>query len=471
VPAWLNANILTLITSISGIRGTLGGETGQNLTPPSIVRFVSAFGSIVRERKSRPSVVVGRDGRLSGNVVSALVINTLLMQGIDVIDLELSTTPTVEMAVRRASADAGVIITASHNPGNWNALKFLNENGECISESTGRRLLDLADREEFSYAEIHHLGRQSAMEDAIEWHVDQILQLSVIDVPAIKRLKFHVIADCINSTGALAIPVLLKALGCSYELINADLSSDFAHNPEPLPAHLAELMQKTGESNADLGISVDPDVDRLAFVCDDGSYFGEEYTLVAAALGVLKYKAGPVVSNLSSSMALKDLANQAGVAYHSSPVGEVHVVNTMKEVNAVIGGEGNGGVILPELHYGRDALAGIALVLSYLATERLTLKELRAKLPAYYISKNKANLEKGMDVDGILRAIHNKYSDLNSDTRDGVKIYFEESWVHLRKSNTEPIIRIYAEGKTQEEANSLAEKFREDILELSQEKA
>ena len=460
---------MTLIKSISGIRGTIGGKAGDGLTPLDVVKFTSAYAEFLKKRagKTELTVVVGRDARISGEMVNSLVIGTLTGCGIDVIDLGLSTTPTVEVAVPAESADGGIILTASHNPKQWNALKLLNEKGEFISGDDGAELLNIAESESFDYASVDHLGSITTINDYIERHIQMILDLPLVDVQAITERNFHVAIDCVNSTGGIALPKLLKALGVNQvtELF-VEPTGHFPHNPEPLPEHLTELSSTIKKSRADVGFVVDPDVDRLAMVCEDGDMFGEEYTLVAVADYVLSQKKGNTVSNLSSTRALRDVTENAGGTYQASAVGEVNVVTMMKDTNAVIGGEGNGGIIYPELHYGRDALVGIALFLTHLAKTGKTTTQLRASYPNYHISKNKIELTPETDVDGILAAMEKKYKSQPVNTIDGVKIEFDKEWVHLRKSNTEPIIRIYSESENESTANNLANKIIEDIKEL-----
>lgn len=448
---------MTLIKSISGIRGTIGGTTKDNLTPVDTVKFAAAYGTIIKEGKSKCKIVLGRDARLSGDMISGLVVNTLIGLGIDVIDLGLSTTPTVEMAVPELNADGGIILTASHNPKQWNALKLLNNKGEFISAEIGAKVLDLAEKEAFTFAEVDDLGKYSTDDTQMEKHVDAILNLPYVNADAIKSAGFRVVVDAVNSTGGIFIPYLLDRLGVDCVKLYCEPTGHFPHNPEPLPAHLTDLSNKIVEEKADFGITVDPDVDRLAMVCEDGSMFGEEYTLVAVADYVLSVKKGNTVSNLSSTRALSDVSAKHGVEYFASAVGEVNVVEKMKAVNAVIGGEGNGGVILPELHYGRDALVGIAIFLSLLVEKKMTCLELRNSYPNYEISKNKIQLQPGMDIDGILRSVEAKYKNEKVNTIDGVKIDFSEGWVHLRKSNTEPIIRVYSESTSLDRANELAQ--------------
>lgn len=460
---------MTLIKSISGIRGTIGGKVGDALTPLDVVKFTSAYAEFLRARsgKNRLKVVVGRDARISGEMVSGLVIGTLTGCGIDVIDLGLSTTPTVEVAVPAEQADGGIILTASHNPKQWNALKLLNEKGEFISGEEGAALLKIADDEAFNYADVDAIGTITEINDYIERHIQMVLDLPLVDVEAIRKRNFHVAIDCVNSTGGIALPKLLRALGVEEvtELFT-EPNGQFPHNPEPLPEHLTELSSTIKKSKADVGFVVDPDVDRLAMVCEDGDMFGEEYTLVAVSDYVLSQTPGNTVSNLSSTRALRDVTEKAGCTYKASAVGEVNVVTMMKEINAVIGGEGNGGIIYPELHYGRDALVGIALFLTHLAKTGKTASQLRASYPSYHISKNKIELTPETDVDGILAAMEKKYSSHPVNTIDGVKIEFDKEWVHLRKSNTEPIIRIYSESENESTANNLANKIIDDIREL-----
>ncbi len=457
---------MTLIKSISGIRGTIGGNSGSNLTPIDVVECTAGFGQWIINKNSIKKVVVGRDGRITGKMVSQLAVNTLLAMGLDVVDLDLTTTPTVEMAVKKLAAGAGIIFTASHNPKQWNALKFLNHKGEFISAQDGENILNIIKESNIEFANVDHLGTYSIYENSLKDHIDAILDLDYIDVDLIRSKQLKVVVDCINSTGAISIPPLLDRLGVNYTLINDEVNGEFAHNPEPLPAHLLELSQKVVSEKAQLGISVDPDVDRLAFVCEDGSMFGEEYTLVAVADFLVSKKGGNTVSNLSSTRALADVTRKAGYEYNASAVGEVNVVNLMKSSNAVIGGEGNGGVILPDLHYGRDALAGIALMLNLIAERDVSLTELKSTYPAYEIRKHKVALTEAMDVDAILRAVYEKYKDEKVSTIDGVKIDFDHGWVHLRKSNTEPIIRIYSEAKDADAADQLAEAIKNEVLNM-----
>ena len=457
---------MTLIKSISGIRGTIGGKPQENLTPLDATQFAAAYAQWLRKRNSEEQnlrVVIGRDARPSGPLLQALVQNTLLAAGIDVIDLELATTPTVEMAVVRHKAQGGIILTASHNPVEWNALKLLDEQGEFIDAQAGAALLKMIEQANFSFAPVHELGQYQRHETALEEHIEAILALPYVRHEAIRKAGFKVAVDGVHSVGGLAIPALLEALGVEVERLYCEPTGQFPHNPEPLAAHLQDIMKTVPEKGCDLGVVVDPDVDRLAFITEEGAMFGEEYTLVAAADYLLKEQKGPLVSNLSSSRALRDLATQNGVAYHASAVGEVNVVARMKEVNALIGGEGNGGVILPDLHYGRDALVGVALVLSHLAEGRPKLSALKARYPAYYMAKNKAQLTPGRDVDSLLDRVARENSHADINTEDGVKIDYADSWVHLRKSNTEPIIRIYTEARSAEEAERLASQFTRQL--------
>lgn len=446
---------MALIKSISGIRGTIGGKYKENLTPLDIVESVSAFGQWIINQKLPKKVVIGRDGRISGEMVAQLTIQTLRAMGISVVDLGLSTTPTVEMAVPAEKAGAGIILTASHNPREWNALKLLNSAGEFISGKEGAALMDLIASGNINYAPVDELGGCTTSSDALERHINEILEHPLVDVPAIQKAAFSVVLDPVNSTGGIAVPLLLEKLGCSCHAIHNDMSGNFAHNPEPLPEHLSDLRETVVARKADLGIAVDPDVDRLVFVNEDGSVFGEEYTLVAVADYVLGKRPGNTVSNLSSSRALRDVTERHGGKYHASAVGEVNVVAQMKAVNAVIGGEGNGGVIVPDLHYGRDALAGIALFLSHLAASKMRMSQLRQTYPDYSMVKDKLTLDPSVDVDVLLQKLHKHYASETCTTIDGLKVDFEQSWVHLRKSNTEPIIRIYAEANTPEAASGL----------------
>ena len=450
---------MTLIKSISGIRGTIGGAPGEGLTPLDIVKFVSAFAAFIisKEQADQLRFVVGRDARVSGDMVNKLVCGTLLGMGVDVIDIGLSTTPTVEMKVVFEQAHGGIILTASHNPGQWNALKLLNGKGEFISAEDGAQLLEIAEKASFNFAEVESLGSYTQDQQAIQQHIDAILALPLVDAERIKKRDFHVVLDCVNSTGGIALPALLHALGVSKVTgLYCEPTGLFPHNPEPLPENLTEIAREVKTHGADLGFVVDPDVDRLAIVTEQGKMFGEEYTLVAVADYILQNQKGNTVSNLSSTGALRDITLMAGGQYHASAVGEVNVVELMKEVDAVIGGEGNGGVIYPELHYGRDALVGIALFLTFLAKENISCSALRSAYPDYTISKNRMELTQGIDVDALLKAVENAYADHEVITIDGVKIIFGKEWVHLRKSNTEPIVRIYAESTDPGSAEKLA---------------
>jgi phosphomannomutase len=458
---------VALIKSISGIRGTIGGKAGENLTPIDIVECTSAFGAWLLNKGVTPKIIIGRDARISGAIVSNLVANTLQSLGIDVIDLGLSTTPTVEMAVPYLNAGAGIILTASHNPKNWNALKLLNAKGEFISADDGRAFLSLIDDGGIVFPEVDALGSYSTRDDMIDYHIDELLKLDLVDVDLVKSKGFKVVIDCINSTGSLALPPLLEKLGCEYILINNVPDGNFAHNAEPLPKHLTELSEKVVSEKADMGIAVDPDVDRLVFVNEDGSPFGEEYTLVAMADYILPQKPGNTVSNLSSSRALRDVTRKHGGEYFAAAVGEVNVVDKMKAENAVIGGEGNGGVILPELHYGRDALVGVAMMLTHLSKVNLKMTELKAGYPSYFMTKDKVDLDPSLNMEALLQNLHNKYKEEDCNTIDGLKIDFAESWVHLRKSNTEPIIRIYAEAKDEKLAAELVAQIKADFKELT----
>jgi phosphomannomutase len=461
---------MALIKSISGIRGTIGGKTNDNLTPVDIVKFAAAYGSwILQQGGSQSSVdntkiVIGRDGRISGEMVSNLVANTLIGLGLDVIDLGLSTTPTVEMAVKFEEAAGGIILTASHNPKEWNALKLLNNKGEFISGDEGKLILTAAEKEDFTFAKVDKLGIYRKDESLLQQHIDAVLAYELVDVSAIKKKNFKIVVDAVNSTGATAVPALLKALGVKdIVVLNEDVNGNFAHNPEPLPEHLTELSSAVVSQNASLGIAVDPDVDRLCFVCEDGSMFGEEYTLVAVADYILSKRKGNTVSNMSSTRALKDVTIKHGGEYFPSMVGEVNVVNKMKAVDAVIGGEGNGGIIVPDLHYGRDALIGIALFLTHLAKSKKTTRQLRNTYPDYFISKNKIELTNGTDVKTIFKHIKTLYKNQPVNDEDGLKIEFDNDWVHLRTSNTEPIIRIYAESNFETTADNIAKRLMQDI--------
>ena len=455
-----------MIKSISGIRGTIGGKPGETLSPIDVVKFTAAFGSWLKEKTGQKKVVIGRDGRISGPMVSSLVSNTLLALGIDVVDLGLSTTPTVEIAVTREKAAGGIIITASHNPREWNALKLLNEDGEFISGDDGSQVLELAEKGAFSFAVVEKLGKYKTDDSYLQKHIEAILNLELVDVSAIRKKKLKVVVDAVNSTGAIYVPELLKALGVKEVIVlNGEVDGKFAHNPEPLPQNLSQLSMEVNKLGAHLGIAVDPDVDRLVLVCEDGSMFGEEYTLVAVADYVLGRRKGNTVSNMSSSRALKDVTLKHGGEYFPSAVGEVNVVKKMKEVNAVIGGEGNGGIILPDLHYGRDALVGIALFLTHLVHTEKTAKQLRGSYPDYFIIKNKMELEQGLDLVAIFDRIRKKYKSQPVNTEDGLRIEFDNDWVHLRSSNTEPIIRIIAESSFETTANNIAMRLMHDIKE------
>ena len=459
---------MTLIKSISGIRGTIGGKTSDNLTPLDTVLFTSAYASWLKNNQDAKhyKVVVGRDARISGSMIQGLVNQTLVGFGIEVLDVGLSTTPTVEMSVTQYQAHGGIIITASHNPKQWNALKLLNEKGEFLNAASGKAVLEIAEKKDFEYASIDNLGKVISVKGAIEDHVQKVLDLSLVNAEGIRHKKFKVVVDAVNSTGGIAIPLLLEALGVTCIPIYCDPTGHFPHNPEPLKEHLTALSEKVVAENADFGIVVDPDVDRLAFVDENGAVFGEEYTLVACSDYVLSKTPGDTVSNLSSTRALSDITQRRNGVYYASAVGEVNVVEKMKEVKAIIGGEGNGGIIYPDLHYGRDALVGVALFLSLLTENNQKVSELRASYPDYAMSKAKISLSEGMDVDVLLKEVEKKYSEKNPETIDGVKIAFESSWVHLRKSNTEPIIRVYTEAKNQKEANELAERFLREIEEM-----
>ena len=459
---------MALIKSISGIRGTIGGQVGQALTPLDVVRFSAAFGTWLTNQGQGKRIVIGRDGRISGNMVQELVMQTLCGLGMEVLDLGLSTTPTVEMAVVKEKAAGGIIITASHNPREWNALKLLNNRGEFISAEAGAAVLMLAEQEAFQFAEIEQMGSITTVSDSLDYHINQIIAYPLVDVEAIRAANFTIVADVINSTGALSVPPLLEALGVKKEnitLLHGEVTGKFSHNPEPLPGNLTELSLAVKNSGAHLGIAVDPDVDRLCFVCEDGSFFGEEYTLVAVADYVLSRRPGNTVSNLSSTRALKDITEKRGGQYFPSAVGEVNVVEKMKSVEAVIGGEGNGGIIVPDFHYGRDALIGIALFLSHLAREQKSILQLRKTYPDYFMSKNKIELKDGIAMKEIFTDLLEKYKNYPVNTEDGLRIDFENDWVHLRSSNTEPIIRIYAESNLEASAENIAKKIMQDIHE------
>ena len=457
---------MALIKSISGIRGTIGGKYRENLTAQDIVECAAAFGYWTIQKTGNPRIVVGRDARISGEVVSQLVITTLRMLGIKVVDLGYSTTPTVEMAVPYEKAGAGIVFTASHNPRQWNALKFLNEKGEFISAQDGQDVLDLIESNEIEYADIDNIGGYVSKDFHIKKHIKAIFDLPLVKPEAIAEKQYKVIVDVVNSTGAISIPNLLTQMGCEVIILNSIMNGEFAHNPEPLPENLQQLAESVRFHKADLGIAVDPDVDRLAFVCGNGKMFGEEYTLVAVADYILQHTPGNTVSNLSSTRALRDVTEKHGGEYFAAAVGEVNVVTQMKLNDAVIGGEGNGGVIYPALHYGRDALVGVALVMSYMATSGHTLWELKQTYPDYTISKNKIELTPDIDLEGLLATLEERYKDYPHLTIDGLKIEFGNDWVHMRKSNTEPIIRIYTESKSKKAANALAEKFKSEIREI-----
>lgn len=457
---------VALIKSISGIRGTIGGKPGETLSPLDVVKYTASFGTILLQNHSAKKVVIGRDGRISGSMVSQLVSNTLLALGLDVVDLGLSTTPTVEMAVVMEQASGGIIITASHNPKEWNALKLLNEKGEFISGADGQKVLELADSPELQFAAVEKLGNYSQTDIYLQKHIDAILALDLVDVEAVRSKELKVVVDAVNSTGAIYVPALLYAMGVKEVVVlNETVDGKFAHNPEPLPQNLSQLSSEVNKQRAHLGIAVDPDVDRLVLVCEDGSMFGEEYTLVAVADYILSKRKGNTVSNLSSTRALKDVTIKHGGEYFPSAVGEVNVVAKMKEVNAVIGGEGNGGIILPDLHYGRDALVGIALFLTHLAKTDKTVKQLRGTYPDYFIVKNKIELEKGLDLSAIFEHLKVKYKSHPINAEDGLRIEFENDWVHLRASNTEPIIRVIAESNFETTANNIALRIMQDIRE------
>ncbi|SNR15753.1 phosphoglucosamine mutase [Tenacibaculum jejuense] len=461
---------MTLIKSISGIRGTIGGNTGDNLTPIDAVKFAAAYGTFIKKKnknKKDIKIIIGRDARISGKMISGLVSDTLIGLGIDVIDLGLSTTPTVEVAVPIEKADGGIILTASHNPKQWNALKLLNEKGEFLNSEDGKQILEIADNDDFDFAEVDDLGVYKKKKNYIKKHIKEVLKLPLVDKKAIKKAKFKVVVDGVNSTGGIAIPALLKELGVKCVELYCEPNGQFPHNPEPLKEHLTDISELVVKKKADLGIVVDPDVDRLALICEDGSMFGEEYTLVACADYVLsKNKGGNTVSNLSSSRALRDVTEIHGGTYTASAVGEVNVVQMMKDTNTVIGGEGNGGIIYPDSHYGRDSLVGVALFLSHLAHKKTSCRALRDSYPSYFMSKNKIQLTPEIDVDKILAAMAEKYKNEDVNTIDGVKIDFPKEWIHLRKSNTEPIIRIYTEAMSQEKADNLAERFIKEIKEI-----
>ena len=460
---------MTLIKSISGIRGTIGGVVGDNLTPIDAVKFASAYGTFIKNNSSNksPKIVVGRDARISGSMISQLVTNSLVGLGIDVIDLGLSTTPTVEIAVPLEKADGGIILTASHNPKQWNALKLLNSKGEFLDAKAGEDILNIAENDDYVFSDVDNLGTIATDDSYIDKHIESVLNLKLVDIEKVKQANFKVVVDAVNSTGGITIPKLLRKMGVEVVELYCEPTGHFPHNPEPLKEHLGDLAAKVVETKADLGLTVDPDVDRLAFMSEDGEMFGEEYTLVACADFVLGKTPGNTVSNLSSSRALRDVTEKHGGTYTASNVGEVNVVATMKATNTVVGGEGNGGIIYPESHYGRDSLVGVDLFLTHLAEKKCTVSELRASYPTYFMSKNKITLTPTLDVDGILSAMADKYKHEEVTATDGVKIDFEESWVHLRKSNTEPIIRIYTEAKSQSKADNLAIDTIKEIKEIA----
>ena len=455
---------MSLIKSISGIRGTIGGFPGANLTPEDIMKFTAAFGTWVIETTGNRKVVIGRDARVSGTMVNNIVCGTLMSIGIDIVDLGISTTPTVELAVHAERAGGGIILTASHNPKQWNALKLLNSSGEFISAKAGEEVLRIAETKVIEYEDVNSLGTYSQDSSYIDQHIEKILKLKLVDVEAIKAQKFKIVVDAVNSSGGIAIPKLLKALGVDDIIeLYCEPTGQFPHNPEPLPENLSDLSNNVKQYKADLGISVDPDVDRLALVCETGEMFGEEYTLVAVADYILQHKKGATVSNLSSTRALRDITEKAGCEYYASAVGEVNVVQRMKEEKAVIGGEGNGGIIYPELHYGRDAMVGIALFLTHLAKSGKKASILRATYPSYYIAKKKIDLDSSANIERLFDEIEKKYANHEVNTEDGVKIHFEKDWVHLRRSNTEPIIRIYAESNSETTSENIANQIMKDI--------
>ncbi|EFI49938.1 phosphoglucosamine mutase [Segatella oris] len=462
---------MTLIKSISGIRGTIGGQAGDTLNPLDIVKFTAAYATFIRHSKQSESntIVVGRDARISGEMVKNIVCGTLMGMGYDVLNIGLATTPTTELAVRMSKAAGGIIITASHNPRHWNALKLLNQEGEFLTKDNGNEVLEIAEKENFEFADVDHLGKYTEDSTFNQRHIESVLALKLVDRDAIRNAHFKVAVDAINSVGGIILPELLKALGVEYTMINGEANGDFAHNPEPLAQNLGGIMSEIGKGGYDLGIVVDPDVDRLAFICEDGKMFGEEYTLVSVADYVLSHTPGNTVSNLSSTRALRDVTEKHGGVYTASAVGEVNVTTKMKEVNAVIGGEGNGGVIYPESHYGRDALVGIALFLSSLAQKGCKVSELRATFPEYFIAKNRIDLTASTDVDAILEKVKEQYgkqADVKVTDIDGVKLDFPDRWVHLRKSNTEPIIRVYSEASTMEEADALGKKLMQVVYDM-----
>ena len=460
---------MTLIKSISGIRGTIGGKPGNTLNPLDIVKFTTAYATFIRRCgcSSNGRIVVGRDARISGEMVRSVVCGTLIGMGYDVVDIGLATTPTTELAVRMAGADGGIIITASHNPRQWNALKLLNHEGEFLTAADGAEVVDIAEREDLEYADVDHLGHYTADDTYNRRHIESVLALQLVDIEAIRGARLRVCVDPVNSVGGIILPELLNALGVEYKVVNGEPTGDFAHNPEPLEKNLSGIMEEMRSGSYDLGIVVDPDVDRLAFICEDGRMFGEEYTLVSVADYVLGRTPGNTVSNLSSTRALRDVTERYGGSYTAAAVGEVNVTTKMKEVGAVIGGEGNGGVIYPESHYGRDALVGIALFLSALARKGCRVSELRASMPNYFIAKNRIDLTPQTDVDAILERVKDMYKDEQVNDIDGVKIDFADKWVHLRKSNTEPIIRVYSEAATVEEADALGKKILQIVYDMA----
>ena len=460
---------MTLIKSISGIRGTIGGGVGDTLNPLDIVKFTSAYATFIRQNmpKGNNTIVVGRDARISGEMVKNIVCGTLMGMGFDVLNIGLATTPTTELAVTMAGADGGIIITASHNPRQWNALKLLNNKGEFLTAEDGAELLKIADKGDFTYADVDHLGHYTEDDSFDQRHIDSVLALKLVDADAIRKAGFKVVVDTVNSVGGVILPKLLDQLGVKYTMLNGQPTGDFAHNPEPLEKNLTEIMTEVKNGNYDMGIVVDPDVDRLVFICEDGKMFGEEYTLVSVADYVLSKVPGNTVSNLSSTRALRDVTLKHGGQYTAAAVGEVNVTTQMKAVNAVIGGEGNGGVIYPESHYGRDALVGIALFLSNLAHKGCKVSELRATYPNYFIAKNRIDLTPSTDVDAILERVKELYKDEQVNDIDGVKIDFADKWVHLRKSNTEPIIRVYSEAATMEDADAIGKKLMQVVYDMS----
>jgi len=460
---------MTLIKSISGIRGTIGGGVGDTLNPLDIVKFTSAYATFIRQNmpKGNNTIVVGRDARISGEMVKNIVCGTLMGMGFDVLNIGLATTPTTELAVTMAGADGGIIITASHNPRQWNALKLLNNKGEFLTAEDGAELLKIADKGDFTYADVDHLGHYTEDDSFDQRHIDSVLALKLVDADAIRKAGFKVVVDTVNSVGGVILPKLLDQLGVKYTMLNGQPTGDFAHNPEPLEKNLTEIMTEVKKGNYDMGIVVDPDVDRLVFICEDGKMFGEEYTLVSVADYVLSQTPGNTVSNLSSTRALRDVTLKHGGQYTAAAVGEVNVTTQMKAVNAVIGGEGNGGVIYPESHYGRDALVGIALFLSNLAHKGCKVSELRATYPNYFIAKNRIDLTPSTDVDAILERVKELYKDEQVNDIDGVKIDFADKWVHLRKSNTEPIIRVYSEAATMEDADAIGKKLMQVVYDMS----